>query len=288
MQLKLLHRTEYRYQGTCSESHNEVRLQPVTNRFQTLEQFELRVSPRVAVFHHEEVGGVVHHFNLRTPHSQLVIEADAIVRMHGVNPFTRVNLVRDDADFYHSDAVKSAYSEYLQPTLYAPFLPEVTEIGARFLRRTGPVASQLLELNTYLNDLLTYDTDATHVQSTLPEVLAKRAGVCQDFAHLMLSTCRAHGIPSRYVSGYLYVSKGDSLRGEQATHAWVECLMPDHEWVGFDPTNRLLANDHYIKVHTGTDYREVSPTKGVYVGPPTESLNISVKIENLSRTSVPA
>jgi transglutaminase-like putative cysteine protease len=286
MRLQLVHQTEYRYDGFCSESHNELRLQPVSNAFQQLEQFDVRVTPSVAVFSHEEVGGVVHHFDVRTPHSRLLIEARATVQTFDRNPFESVNLASDDSPFYANVAVRSAYAEFLQPTRYAPFLPEVIALGTRFLSNSGEgkdlsVAKRLLNLNTYLNELLTYDTDATHVQSTLPEVLHKRAGVCQDFAHLMLSACRSNGIPARYVSGYLFVGRDRSLRGEQATHAWVECLMPNHAWIGFDPTNRLMANANYIKVHDGMDYRDVSPTKGVYVGPATESLNISVHIREM-------
>lgn len=286
MYLQIRHQTEYRYSGVCTESHNEIRVQPFDNEFQRLLEFKLQTSPAVRIYHHQEIGGTVHHFSIRAWHERLVIEASAIVETLAFNPFSRVNLVNLDFDFYKTDFVKQNYAEFLVPSLYVPHLPEAHHLAVPFLDPSKPTAVGLLDLNRHFHEWLSYDTDATHVQSTLPEVLQKRAGVCQDFAHLMLAACRSHGIPARYVSGYLYIGKDSSMRGEQATHAWIECLMPDGKWVGFDPTNNLLVNNHYVKIHWGLDYGDVSPTKGVYIGPKTESLSIHVGIKELVPSEV--
>ena len=139
------------------------------------------------------------------------------------------------------------------------------------------MAKYAIDLGERIHDLLAYDADATHVHTPLSYVIEHRAGVCQDFAHLMLACLRAKCVPARYVSGYLY-SGGEGLRGDEATHAWVECVLPDGRWLGLDPTNRCLANDHHIRVHTGRDYDEVPPTRGIYTGPQAERLEVEVSV----------
>ena len=142
-----------------------------------------------------------------------------------------------------------------------------------------------------------YTPGVTTVDTPLQDVVAGRAGVCQDFTHLMLAVCRRQGIPSRYVSGYLFtgeqaasdqtqrLSQGSvagrarsGLAGGDATHAWVECLLPNERWYGFDPTNNLLANDSYITVHHGRDYDDVTPLRGVYKGASEAVLEVSVRV----------
>ncbi len=104
-----------------------------------------------------------------------------------------------------------------------------------------------------------------------------------DFAHLIWKSRAAGrwGVPARYVSGYLYVAGVEGLRGEQATHAWVECLLPSGRWLGVDPTNDVLVNDRYIAVHSGRDYSDVTPTRGVYIGTPAKSLDVSVQVDRV-------
>ena len=142
-----------------------------------------------------------------------------------------------------------------------------------------------------------YTPGATTVDTPLPDMVAARAGVCQDFTHLMLAVCRRQGIPSRYVSGYLFTGEQaasdqtqrlsqeaagsrerSGLAGGDATHAWVECLLPNGRWYGFDPTNNLLANDSYITVHHGRDYDDVTPLRGVYKGATETTLEVSVRV----------
>jgi len=279
MQLQIRHITRYRYRSPSLESHNEVRLAPLSDAHQTCREFRLETSPVAKVFAHREVGGVVHHFNIREPHSELEIVAKARVDTWLANPFQGLNLLEDDFAFYRRDATRQAFVEYLTPSRYVPTSDEAREIGKKMRTEGQSVASYLMALNRHLHEWLEYDPDATHVHSALPEVLEKRAGVCQDFAHLMLACARSQGIPSRYVSGYLYVTSESGMRGDQASHAWVECLLPDGRWLGLDPTNNLLANDRYVKVHVGRDYSDCSPVKGIYVGRPAERLTVVVEIE---------
>lgn len=281
MILEATHRTCYRYPSTASASHNEVRLMPLTDETQICISFELMVSPPTDVFHYETVGGTVHHFSVRGPHRELEIVGKARVETLRGNPFVGLDMVHSDWDFYWQDSTKQANAEFLAPSRFVPYVPGVAMIAEQVRRDTNGVIPFLMAMNQRIFDMVVYDPDATHVYSTLEEVLAKRAGVCQDYAHLMIACCRSQGIPTRYVSGYLY--GGFGIRGDGATHAWLECRLPDGKWLAFDPTNNLLASDHHIRVHTGRDYGDVTPTKGVYMGPMADSLEVQVSVVALEQ-----
>src|SRR5690606_12204683 len=107
----------------------------------------------------------------------------------------------------------------------------------------------LLELNTYVNEYLTFNKETTDVKSTANDSLELKSGVCQDYTHIFIGMCRYNGIPACYVSGYL--NQGMDFVGSTLMHAWVEAFIPGVGWVGFDPTNNLLVNEHYIKVSHG-------------------------------------
>ncbi len=261
---------------------------PLSDASQRCLDFNLEVKPYSKVFSYDDVGGTVHHFSIREPHQSLEVVATATVETLLTDPFSGLDLLGDDWDFYESDEIRQANVEYLVESRYTPFLPEVHEIAAHVRHPKMSVARFLIDLNFHVNKVLTYDPDATHVYSTLEEVVAARAGVCQDFAHLAIACARSQGIPAKYVSGYLYGGPGSYLRGELATHAWFECLLPDGRWLALDPTNNLLAADHYIRVHIGRDYSDVAPTRGVYIGGPTSKLEVSVKVLELSEIAATA
>jgi transglutaminase-like putative cysteine protease len=280
MLLNIRHRTTYQYPSPVSESHNEVRLMPLTDEDQVCLDFQLAVQPYARVFSYEEPGGTVHHFNIRKPHMELEVVAESRVETRRSNPFEGLNLVEDDWSFYESRDLREEYAEFLGPTRLVPADPAAARIALTAKRKAGAgVASFLISLNRLLNKLLTYEPGATHVHSTHLEALAEKRGVCQDFAHLMLAVCRSQHIPARYVSGYVQsLSGGPTTHAEEATHAWVECLLPGNLWRGFDPTNNLLANDRYVKVHIGRDYHDIAPTRGVYRGPATNLINVDVEV----------
>ena len=179
-------------------------------------------------------------------------------------------------------------------------------------------ASFLIALTRLLHRVIAYKPGATNVYSTIQHVLEHKSGVCQDFAHLMIAICRRQGIPARYVSGYLFTGERradneiapdtegqetlsfeempaggtidrslhsheeevspEAFVGGDAMHAWVECLLPSGEWRGFDPTNNIVTNDYYVKVHYGRDYGDVPPLRGVYRGPFAHSMDVSVRV----------
>lgn len=123
------------------------------------------------------------------------------------------------------------------------------------------IFDNLQALNTWTFNHIYFKTNVTTVQTTLDEIIEKRQGVCQDFTHLFCALARQNGIPCRYVSGYLH--QGNGYFGDSQMHAWAEAYIPKIGWVGFDPTNNLLANTSHIKVAYGKDYNDCSPLRGV-------------------------
>src|SRR5579862_4841301 len=137
MILRSLHRTLYRYGFPSIESHNEVRLQPLTDVHQVCRSFKLTTDPATTVFSYDEVGGTVHHFGLRGPHSHLEIVAEAEVDTHLANPFEGLNLLDNDWGFYASDEAYRRYAEYLSPSPYIAPNQAATALAATVRRKSG-------------------------------------------------------------------------------------------------------------------------------------------------------
>ncbi len=131
------------------------------------------------------------------------------------------------------------------------------------------------ELMRAVRGAMTYERGTTNVHTTAAEALGDGRGVCQDFAHVMIAACRARGIPARYVSGYLYDTRANGGEGE--SHAWVDVHVGD-TWISLDPTHDSAQTERYVRVGVGRDYADVPPSRGVYRGTATETLDVAVTI----------
>jgi transglutaminase-like putative cysteine protease len=127
------------------------------------------------------------------------------------------------------------------------------------------------------------------VETTLDEIWKLQAGVCQDFAHILLVLLRQINVPARYVSGYICANK-NGMRGEGATHAWIEAFIPFNGWVGFDPTNNSQVTDQHVRLAVGRNFTDCSPVKGTYKGSPDHILEVGVSVayENDKASEEPA
>jgi len=281
LRLSVQHITRYRYLRPVTHSHNEVRLMPSTDANQTCLVFNVMTEPDAPVFHFDLPWGRVHHFDLIPAHDRLNITCEAMIETHRVNPFEEMQLIERDGDFYLLPDISEYYVDFLSPTLRVPILPSTDSLAdqARNNADSPATASFLIALTALLHSDFAYVPGSTTVDTPVQEVIENRMGVCQDFAHLMLSICRRQLIPSRYVSGYLYTGTGrDSLVSGDASHAWVECLLPGGHWLGFDPTNNLVVNDKYVKVQHGRDYGDVPPLRGIYRGVASQELEVHVRV----------
>jgi transglutaminase-like putative cysteine protease len=138
--------------------------------------------------------------------------------------------------------------------------------------------AHFLAAGRLVHETVAYQRGVTTVRTRVDEVLSARAGVCQDFAHVLIALARARGIPARYASGYIVGGSGPVL-GAEASHAWVEAYLPPYGWIGFDPTNDRLVDDAFVLVAVGRDYGDVSPTRGVFRGTAIGTISVNVAIE---------
>jgi transglutaminase-like putative cysteine protease len=275
------HLTRFRYKEPVSESIMEVRMHPRSDHSQHCLSFSLSVSPRCRVFtYRDHYGNNVHHFDIPGDHDQLVIVAESLVEQH-IPPDVPAFLAPDAWQALDALVAQGDYGEMLLPSTFAQQTPALLELANKLnvVRRDDPLMV-LHELNKSIYDYFEYAPQSTRVDSPIDEAIASRQGVCQDFAHTMIALLRHIGIPARYVSGYLYRSREDHDRSlPDASHAWVEALMPHLNWVGVDPTNDLVAFNRHIRTAVGRDYADVPPTHGVYRGKTESELYVAVHVE---------
>jgi transglutaminase-like putative cysteine protease len=276
------HFTRYRYSRPVWQSVMEVRMHPRSEYMQRCFTFQLSVSPRARIFSYtDHLGNLVHHFDIPARHTHLTIIADALVEVDppevlptslGPEAWTDLDRMIELEDYW----------DMLRPSHFARPSPELTEVAEEFgcagRGELDPLQT-LHELNAQLYRSFSYVKQSTSVDSPIEDALRKRQGVCQDFAHIMIALVRGLRIPCRYVSGYLHHESWHPDRSaDGATHAWVEALLPGLGWVGFDPTNNLLAGGRHIRTAVGRDYADVSPTIGTMKGSASSELQVRVRV----------
>lgn len=273
MYYTIRHVTRFRYSAPISQSIMELRMEPRTEGIQRCLNFKIGLNPNANIMiYRDYLGNVIHHFDIPGQHRSLSITAEAQIEMKDAPelPDSLPPETWDELDTNEYDLLLPSLFTY--PT---PLLDDLGhEIGA--VRRDDPL-TLLRELNAAIYNAFEYGQDVTKVDSPIDDALQARKGVCQDFTHIMLAMLRPLGIPCRYVSGYLYHRAG--VRSAQdASHAWVEALLPRLGWVGFDPTNNLIAGDRHIRVAVGRDYADVPPTRGVFKGRADTELAVGVRV----------
>jgi transglutaminase-like putative cysteine protease len=274
------HLTRFRYAQTISESIMETRMHPRSDSSQHCLSFSLSVSPRCRVFtYRDHLGNNIHHFDIPGEHNQLVIVAESVVELQLQAEIP--SFLSPDAWGALDDLIETGdYWEMLLPSQFAVETPAVTELAKKMgaTRRDDPLML-LHELNRRLFEYFEYVPRSTRVDSPVDEAILSGKGVCQDFAHTMIALLRHVRIPARYVSGYLYRSREAHDRSTpDATHAWVEARLPHLGWVGFDPTNNLVARNRHIRTAVGRDYADVPPTHGIFRGSTASELYVAVQV----------
>jgi transglutaminase-like putative cysteine protease len=276
------HFNRYRYSRPVSQSTMEVRMHPRSEQTQRCFTFELNVTPKARLFSYmDHVGNVIYHFDMPQPHTELTIVADALVDV--VPPLDLPDKLEPEA-WRELDELLSHddYWDMLMPSHFARPCAELDALAAKLgvAQRNGSDPLTLVRrLNEELFNAFEYKKESTSVDSPIEDALNSGQGVCQDFAHIMIAMLRNLHIPARYVSGYVYVDATHKDRSaEGATHAWVEALLPGLGWVGFDPTNNLIAGGRHIRTAIGRDYADVPPTKGTLLGTAASDLKVRVRV----------
>lgn len=280
------HITKFKYSAPISENVMDVRMQPRTDEHQQSIDFYLYVQPNTKVFIYQDyLNNTIHHFSIPGLHKELSLKAEAVVNVTAPEPLPAA---LTEADWAAVDglSISAEHWDMCTPSPFtqpSPILQSLAE-ELNVTRRADPL-TVLRELNEGIHRTFTYSPEATNVDSPIDEAIAQRRGVCQDYAHVMLALIRNFlHLPCRYVSGYLYHRQSDQSVSA-ATHAWVEVFLPKLGWVGFDPTNNLLAGERHIRAAIGRDYHEVPPTRGIFKGSAESELSVSVYVR---RTDEPA
>jgi transglutaminase-like putative cysteine protease len=258
----------------------ELRMHPRTEGPQRCLSLLISVDPRTRVYQYRDyLGNTVEHFDVPGHHRELKIVAEALVEIEP-SPEPPDSLGPAAWDELDAEAAAGDYWEMLMPSQFArptDMLAQLIESLAVH-RRDDPLRF-LRELNAAVYDWFEYVPKATRVDSPIDHAIETRQGVCQDFAHIMIALVRHVRIPCRYVSGYVYPrSEHQDRSPEGASHAWLEALVPGYGWIGFDPTNNLIAGERHIRTAIGRDYADVPPTKGIFKGDSSSQLTVSVRV----------
>ena len=279
MRIAVEHRTQLAYSADIVESVMDARLGPRTDEHQRWISFGIWVEPTASVRRYiDGFGNAAHLITVARPHRGV----DVV--MHGQIETTLAD------PFQPPDARPTALgpgdvADFLTPSPLVPSALELVTTAGPF--RDQPAFDAVQSLMHLVHERFEYRPDVTTVETSVAEVLTHASGVCQDFAHVLIGLCRAIGIPSRYVSGYIVAGADPDApkRGADASHAWVEAFTPTHGWRGFDPTNDLLASEHHVKMAVGRDYHDVPPTRGTFRGGAEETLAVAVTTRPVATTS---
>lgn len=259
----------------------ELHMQPRSETFQRLLNFDLSIRPSARpASYQDHLGNTVHHFDIPAQHTQLVITAKSLVEIQSATPLPDA---LDPSAWDELDALLTGgdYCEMLMPSRFARPTELLHDLARELdVRRRDDPLTMLRELSAAIYKAFDYVPQSTSVDSPIDDALRARKGVCQDYSHIFIALARELRIPCRYTSGYLFHRVEYNDRSAQdATHAWVEALLPNFGWIGFDPTNNLMAGERHVRVAVGRDYADVPPTKGVFKGAAESELSVAVQVK---------
>jgi transglutaminase-like putative cysteine protease len=268
MKLEIVHATRYRYSGPIAETVMEVRLRPMDGNGQRCREFHLEISSGIKPgTYRDGYGNDVHYFNLVRPHTSLSVTSRSVVETGG-------GLDTDPGEELVQDFLR-----FRSPVKDVPGIRELASRHSIADPSSGSSVEQALdELTLAISREFAYDRAVTTVYSSVDEVLALRAGVCQDFAHLFIAVARTMGVAARYVSGYIHAPGAATT----ASHAWAEAWVPGRGWIGYDATHPVRAAEHHVRLAVGRDYSDAAPTRGIYIGSATGSMKVSVRLRDLA------
>jgi transglutaminase-like putative cysteine protease len=274
---KIRHITTYTYEVPVRDSATQIMLYPIQDKFQEIVQHSIRISGDVPVnVHQDYYGNDVGTFTHSQPHSELIIDSRIVVQTNSRKLPAERNQSPELWEAFDPLRQQPAFIDFLKQEHVAS-LPEIREIVEKEKERKNFPLGAAKAFCSYVFKNFIYQKGITTVESTLDEIWDLRSGVCQDFAHILLVMLRQVNIPARYVSGYICPSK-KGMRGEGATHAWVEAYMPDYGWVGLDPTNNCIVNDTHVRLAVGKNFSDCSPVKGTYRGISDHTLEVVVSV----------
>lgn len=259
------------------DSANQIILFPINDDYQEVQMHDLSISGDPFVYISQDYyGNDVGNFSFSSPHTEMVILSTTVVNTRSKPlpaddlpieiQWNELRSLKTDIEFI--DFLHQEHMDGLEA------LQSVISTENQF--ESSPYLLSL-QYCQYVYENFSYIPGITTVETTTDVIWQLKAGVCQDFAHILLVMLRSANIPARYVSGYICPHK-NGMRGEGATHAWVEAFIPGYGWLGLDPTNNCIANETHVRLAVGRNFSDCSPVKGVYKGLPQHKLEVSVSV----------
>jgi transglutaminase-like putative cysteine protease len=291
MLFRVTHTTDYRYGEPVAEAYLELRLTPLSREGQAVQEHRLTIEPTSSTSGYRDYfGNEVAFLSLPFRHSRLTIRSEALVKTQSeALPEESLNLTIQEARQILTGSLPFVF-DYLQPTDMVKIGREAVQWAKRYLSGQTILRKGLENLNRAIYENFQYRKGATKFSTDVSFIWRDRIGVCQDFAHIMLSVLRTAGLPSRYVCGYIETAppRGENgekkrLVGSVATHAWAEVLLPGQHWVALDPTNNRWCGEQHIAVSFGRDASEAAPIRGTFKGSGDQVMKVLVKVVRLKK-----
>lgn len=288
MHYLLSHRTSYSYASSVDSAHHIAHLRAREFPGQKVTSISIATEPKpeLAVQHIDYFGNLIDIYRIDHPHQRFDIEVRAAIEVRfpepppaaGTPPWEEIRALLTGGGF--PEAIEPA--EFIHESPLVPLDGALRDYGAKSFAAGRPILQAARELTTRIRTDFDYHPGATDISTPLHEVFEGKAGVCQDFAHVMIAACRAHGVAAAYVSGYIrtvHSKEEAALRGADASHAWVAVWCGARAgWVHLDPTNDLVAREDHVAVAWGRDFSDVSPLRGVILGGGKHSYGVAVTL----------
>jgi transglutaminase-like putative cysteine protease len=272
------HTTSYFYNKEVFESRNLIKVFPIKDKHQKVISHSISVTGNPPVKSGKDIfGNKFGIFTLYEGHSKLIINSTMDVQTRHRNLIWNASKGHQSWDDMRLLGLDSSFRLFLSLNNISP-MPDIWAVVNSYPIGQMTPLEVVLAFNKYVNLNFLYNPWATLVDTPLDIVWKLKAGVCQDFSHVLIYMLRSANIPARYVSGYI-CPNNDGMRGDGATHAWVEAYLPNFGWLGVDPTNNCVANEKHVRVAVGRDYQDVAPVVGKFKGNAYQTLEVKVTVD---------
>jgi transglutaminase-like putative cysteine protease len=280
--------TSYGYASKVAFAHHVLRLTPTNRARQRVHAAALEIEPRPIERRESQdfFGNHLTRIELNEPHDRLIVTAVARVKVDAIEEPSPLATppweeLRASA-FATADIGPASPAHFLFPSRLVSLDPEIRDYAAASFSPRRPVLDAAIDLMRRIKADFVYEIGATTVSTTPPMSFALRRGVCQDFAHIMISGMRGLGLPAAYVSGYLRTEPRGAaarLEGADAMHAWVKVWCGEVAgWYDLDPTNAILVDTDHVALAVGRDYADIAPIDGVVFASGKQRLDVAVSV----------
>lgn len=291
MHYKVTHTTVYQYNQPVSLCHNLALLKPRSTATQICHRTELKIDPEPDVVSEYEdfFGNKATYFAIQQEHEKLEVTVTSFIE----NTNTKAiqfnffeSMAWEDAKLQIGEplAENSEIRQYITETPMTAYNSDISDYAAVSFTPGKPLFDCANDLMQRIFTDFVYTPGFTTIATPVAEVMKKKKGVCQDFAHLAIACVKSVGLPARYVSGYIETTPKEGepkLTGADASHAWFSVFIPGTGWVDFDPTNNQVPSFQHITIGWGRDYADVTPLKGVILSSGEHKLDVAVDVARM-------